>query len=196
MCGPRWRLSCVCAHGLSGQLCSAAHPSLQRKSPPLHNLQNISHNYHHHSLCFKPFLQAKLSVLIKAPASAGWLEGSQRRAECYLSPLFSLSPPRRIHLAVHTAQNRGRGGCSYWNSRRTYRRKIRINPSEFPVGLSLGWIADDFLLWVSVFPRHTQRIAVGNPSLPTPELLSPPCVWMMTMVSTSVKFTATTAVSG
>lgn len=50
-------------------------------------------------------------------------------------------------------------------------------------------IADIFLLPVTVFPSHEERIAAGFPSLPIRELLSPPCVQMMT-IAIRAKFTA------
>jgi len=48
-----------------------------------------------------------------------------------------------------------------------------------------------FLLPVTVYSSHEERRAAGYPSLPIRELLSPPCVKMMTM-ATRAKFTTIT----
>lgn len=72
------------------------------------------------------------------------------------------------------------------NKKPAYRRKIKVNPSESAGGFSLSsrrYFAVRLRVRAGFFSYYGERIVVGNPSLPIRELLSPPCVQMMTMAT-------------
>lgn len=90
---------------------------------------------------FLPPSEGKVTRQIHSPPSAGWLGWIQRPTVCYLSPLLSLS--RDEFISQSTAQNRGQGGCTNWNStqerkKRAYRRKIRLIHRSFQRGFRGG----------------------------------------------------------
>lgn len=122
---------------------------------------------------------------------------SRRRAVCYSSPLRSLPFTNTFSLPLKMnsspAQKRGtrrvqrlKFNTDRGNKKPTYRRKIKINPSESAGGFSLRGvvaISPSVSVRVAFFSYYRERIVVGNPFLPIRELLSPPCVQMMTMAT-------------
>lgn len=187
----------------SAQLCSASIPAAaaaaatQGEEPPLHNQSAAKHHpHHHHQSLSCPLPRAKLPFkrTQRSICRMTWADTTSHNVVFILSPL-SLSLSRNEFISTQ-AQKIGdeagapigiqRGEEDTIKKKRAYRRKkSQINPSESPGGL----FGDIFLLSVSVFPSHWRGIAVGYPSLPIQELLSPPCVQMMTMAA-SVKFAA------
>lgn len=123
----------------SALLCSASIPAAAAattQEPPLHNHSTANHHPQYETTTtLSAFTPSKGKVTrqiayIHAPTSAEKLEGIlawlQRATMCYSSPLLSLS--RDEFISQSTAQNKGRGGCSDWNStreekKRAYRRK-------------------------------------------------------------------------
>lgn len=124
---------------------------------------------------------------------------SQRRAVWSSSPLRALPFTHTFSVALEMnsspAQNRGtrrvqrlKFNTDRGDKKPTYRRKIKINPSESAGGFSLGAvvaISPSVSVCVCFFSYYGERIVVGNPFLPIRELLSPPCVQMMTMATKS-----------
>lgn len=122
---------------------------------------------------------------------------SQRRTVCYSFPLRSLPFTNTFSLPLKMnsspAQNREtrrvqrlKFNTDRGNKKPTYRRKIKINPSESAGGFSLRGvvaISPSVSVCVWFFSYYGERIVVGNPFLPIRELLSPPCVQMMTMAT-------------
>lgn len=185
-------------HGLSGQLCSAAHPSLLQHKSPLSRI-TAKHHPQSPSPLFQSFPQREQCLRKPHKASPprktrskDWRDCSHSKCVIYLICSLCLSPSRDEFNSLSTAQNRGQGWRTNWNSteekeKRAHRRKIKLIHRSFQRELRGGNSRSSFFS-VSVFPPHRQRIAVGDPSLPIQELLSPPCVRMMTKAQ-GVKFT-------
>lgn len=170
------------------------HPCCNTRAPSPESLQNIIHSHHHRSPSLflnegnvyanhtKPALRGRLGVKIGVTAAT----------QNVLFISSALSASRDEFNSLSTAQNRGQGWRTNWNSteekeKRAHRRKIKLIHRSFQRELRGGNSRSSFFS-VSVFPPHRQRIAVGDPSLPIQELLSPPCVRMMTKAQ-GVKFT-------
>lgn len=192
------------ACGMGGQLGSAAHPSLllQHKRPPFATMCKNRSPRHQPVvtplLCLlQPFVEGALSGRSKRQHPQNvWR--SQRRAVCYSSlcalallhkHILALSLSRWIHLQYRIG---GQGGCSDWNSTQgagikslltaEKSRLIHRSLQEDFRGVVVA-ISPSVCVCVRVFSYYGERIVVGNPSLPIRELLSPPCVQMMTMAT-------------
>lgn len=189
---------------MGGQLGSAAHPSLllQHKRPPFSTMCKNRTPKHQPVvtplLCLlQPFVEGALSGRSKRQHPQNvWR--SQRRAVCYsslcalalsLSQTHSRSLSRWIHLQCRIG---GQGGCSDWNSTQIVEIKTLLTAEKSrlihrSLQEDFRWvvvaISPSVCVCVWVFSYYGERIVVGNPSLPIRELLSPPCVQMMTMAT-------------
>lgn len=145
---PRRRSSRV-LYGWPARLCSASiSPAATQVPPFFHNMQkkSLSHEYQRHSACFIPLWRTLYRT--ETRVNIRRMSGDRSDAQSVIHPLCALclsqTHSRSLKMNSSPAQNRGtrrvqrlKFNTDRGNKKPTYRRKIKINPSESAGGFSL-----------------------------------------------------------
>lgn len=162
--------------------------------------KSLTHEYQRHPARFIPLWRALYRT--ETRVNIRRMSGDRSDAQSVIHPVCALclsqthsrSLSRWIHLQRRIG---GQGGCSDWNSTQigginsllTAEKSRLIHRS---LQEDFRWEESSlfrrlFLCACVFFSYYGDRIVVGNPFLPIRELLSPPCVQMMTMATKLVR---------
>lgn len=196
VCGPQRRV-------LRVQLGSAAHPSLllQHKWSTISTLckkkkKSTSTN---HSVCLIPLWRTlyRAGIRVNIRRMSGDRSDAQSVIHPSLCSLSPLSPTNTFSLSLKMnsspAQKRGTRRMQrlkFYTDRENKKGLLTAEKSRLihrSLQEDFRWgvvaISPSVCVCVGFFSYYGERIVVGNPFLPIRELLSPPCVQMMTMAT-------------
>lgn len=186
--------------GWPARLCSASISPAATQVPPFfsHNMQkkSLSHEYQRRSAGFIPLWRAlyRTETRVNIRKMSGDRSDAQSVIHLLCALCLSQTHSRSLSRWIHLQRRRGgQGGCSDWNSTQIGGIKSRLTAEKSR--LIHRSLQEDFrweesslfrrlflCVWL-FFSYYRERIVVGNPFLPIRELLSPPCVQMMTMAT-------------